>query len=234
VRARARVRACVRVCARACVRVRACTGARARVRERTWVGVDGCACTYIYGGLLGDKCSQSRFRYAYRLDIVRTNAYIRVMSHDIDEMVAMLDPDRDYGERTFDDVVKAVRDGSISASPGHPVPMLRIGAMSVKGSGAPVALANATKQRPWLAKFEERASTDFDAVYESLLTSAINGEVKAQMYFLDRLLGKPRETRDGGNSEMLSAFIGALAGTRMVDIEPPETISSLRIIDPLE
>ena len=156
------------------------------------------------------------------------------MSHDIDEMVALLDPDRDYGERTFDDVVKGVRDGSISASPGHPVPLLRVDGISVKGSGAPLALVNAPKQRPWLAKFEERASTDFDAVYQSLLTSAINGEVKAQMYFLDRLLGKPRESRDAGNSEMLSAFIGALAGTRMVDIEQPEPVPELRIIDPLE
>ena len=169
----------------------------------------------------------------YRLDIVRVNVYTVAMSHDIDEMVALLDPDRDYGERTFDDVVKGVRDGSISASPGHPVPMLRVGAMSVKGSGAPVALVNAPKQRPWLAQFEERASTDFDAVYESLLASALDGEVKAQMYFLDRLLGKPRESRDAGNSEMLSAFIGALAGTRMVDIEEPPQ-SSIRIIDPLE
>jgi len=71
-------------------------------------------------------------------------------------------------------------------------------------------------------------------VYESLLASALDGEVKAQMYFLDRLLGKPRESRDAGNSEMLSAFIGALAGTRMVDIEQPEPVPELRIIDPLE
>jgi|TARA_R110002020_G_scaffold9613_1_gene37718 hypothetical protein len=169
------------------------------------------------------------------MDLVQV--YILVMSNSLEELVEQLDPNRDYGLRTYSDIVVGVLDGSIHAAPGHPVPMLRVDGMSIKGSGAPLALIESTKgtspKKSWVVQFEERASTDFDAVYESLLNSALTGEVKAQMYFLDRLLGKPRESRDVGNTEMLSAFMGALAGTRMVDIEEPPR-SSLRIIDPLE
>jgi|TARA_R110000764_G_scaffold51685_1_gene112917 hypothetical protein len=94
-------------------------------------------------------------------------------------------------------------------------------------------MIESSSKKPWAGKFEERAASDFDAIYESLVQTALSGEVKAQMYFLDRLLGKPRESREAGNVELLSAFIGALAGTRMTEVTQPAP-ADVRIIDNLD
>jgi len=148
-------------------------------------------------------------------------------------LIDLLDEKRDYGSRSYGEVVGGVRSGAISIYPGHPVPLLRLGGMAIKGSGSPPQMIESSSKKPWAGKFEERAASDFDAIYESLVQTALSGEVKAQMYFLDRLLGKPRESREAGNVELLSAFIGALAGTRMTEVTQPAP-ADVRIIDNLD
>jgi hypothetical protein len=158
------------------------------------------------------------------------------MAYDVEELVSQLSQDRDYGPRTYEEVVEGVREGSINATPGHPVPLLRVNNRSIKGSGAPLALIEASKntnhKRPWMAEFEERGTTDFDAIYEALVESALGGDVKAQMYFLDRMLGKPRDSRPTSGTDWTS-IIGALAVERMVESREP-VASTITVIDPLE
>jgi hypothetical protein len=156
--------------------------------------------------------------------------------YDMEELLDQLNPDRDYGSRTYGEVVTGIRDGNINVAPGHPVPMLRVSGISIKGTGAPLALVEAGKEtnhkRPWMAEFEERGTTDFDAVYEALVKSALGGDSKAQMYFLDRMLGKPRDSSPASGADW-TAIIGALAVERMVESREP-VVSAITVIDSLE
>jgi hypothetical protein len=151
---------------------------------------------------------------------------------ELEEMVSLLDPSRDYGTYRYDEIVEGIHDGTIRAFPGHPVPILRKNGISIKGSGAPLALVASSNKRPWVKEFEDRGSADFATIYEALLQSALGGDVKAQMYFMDRMLGKPRETRESSSTDW-SSIIGALAVERLVDVKQPMA-TPITIIDSLD
>ena len=153
-------------------------------------------------------------------------------NQEIEDLIALLDPARDYGDRTYKEVVDSVRDGRLSIFPGKPTPILRdVGrGVSVKGTGAPLVV-NDTRKKAWTSIFEERGPTDADAVYDSLISSAMTGDTKAQIYFFDRLFGKPRESRETQNADVLSNFFASFAGTRMAQVEEQNVQNNDIIID---
>jgi hypothetical protein len=136
----------------------------------------------------------------------------------LDELIIELDPNRDYGERSYTDVVKDIRSGYISISPGVPTPILRdVGrGVTIKGTGRP--LATNSNRNSFIAKFEERAEVEFDSAFEAFMQNVMNGDVKAQMYFFDRMLGKPRESREGAARDEMNAFWASFAGSSMAHV----------------
>ena len=58
------------------------------------------------------------------------------------------------------------------------------------------------------------------------MQNVMNGDVKAQMYFFDRMLGKPRESRESAARDEMNAFWASFAGTTMAQVknEQPKVI----------
>tara|TARA_R100000315_G_scaffold58730_1_gene34048 strand:+ start:3844 stop:4302 length:459 start_codon:yes stop_codon:yes gene_type:complete len=144
----------------------------------------------------------------------------------VEELITELDPNRDYGERSYTDVVDGVRNGYIAISPGMPTPILRdIGrGVTIKGTGRPVVTHEHRSSN--LARFEERGEVEFDSAFEAFMQNVMNGDVKAQMYFFDRMLGKPRESRESAARDEMNAFWASFAGTTMAQVknEQPKVI----------
>jgi len=155
-------------------------------------------------------------------------------NQEIEALIEKLDPTRDYGDRSYKEVVDSVREGRLSIFPGTPTPILRdVGrGVTVKGTGAPLVVKQTdTRKKAWASIFEERGPSDADAVYDSLINSAMTGDTKAQIYFFDRLFGKPRESRDTQNADVLANFFASFAGTRMAQVEEQNVQNNDIIID---
>ena len=153
---------------------------------------------------------------------------------ETEDLIALLDPAKDYGDRSYEEIVSGCRDGSIHIEPGHPTPILRhVGrGVSIKGTGAPLTVKNqGGEKKSWVTIFEDRGATDVDAVYDALIASATGGDVKAQQYYFDRMLGKPRESRDTQNDSQLASFFASYAGTRIAQTERYVPRESGTIID---
>ena len=122
----------------------------------------------------------------------------------IDQLIEELDPDRSYGYSDYEDVVENVRLGVITIRPGVDRPVLRDSSTgrAIAGTGTPHG--KKTRRRGWAKQFDDRAGADFDSVYEALVKSATYGDVRAQIYFLDRCLGTPKEQPvEGYHSDQL-------------------------------
>lgn len=153
---------------------------------------------------------------------------------EIEDLIQLLDPHRDYGDRSYKEVVESVRNGRITILPGTPTPILRdVGrGVTIKGTGAPLGvMKQGTGKKAWVTIFEERGASDIDAVYDSLINSAMTGDTKAQIYFFDRMFGKPRESRDTQNADVLANFFASFAGTRMAQVEEQNVQNNDIIVD---
>tara|TARA_R110000751_G_scaffold20837_1_gene60596 strand:+ start:68 stop:559 length:492 start_codon:yes stop_codon:yes gene_type:complete len=140
-------------------------------------------------------------------------------------LVDQLDPERGYGEFSYHEIVDGCLDGRFVIKPGDPVPVLRNKGRSMKGTGQSLELTkpeNIKVRKHFVTRFEEYAANDFEVAYNSLMDLIKKRDVKAVMYYMDRVMGKPRETRDVASSEMMATFIASLAGTRMAQVEQPE------------
>jgi hypothetical protein len=116
--------------------------------------------------------------------------------NDSEELIGSLDPRRDYGDRTYEEVVAHVRAGQLRLEPGRStLPVIRDPATNrpVKGTGQPPVPDDAEFPRWGRRRFNERAAADFDAVYEALVQAATRGDVRAQKLFVETFLGRPRE-----------------------------------------
>jgi hypothetical protein len=127
---------------------------------------------------------------------------------EIEDLIQLLDPHRDYGDRSYKEVVESVRNGP-------PLGVMKQG----------------TGKKAWVTIFEERGASDIDAVYDSLINSAMTGDTKAQIYFFDRMFGKPRESRDTQNADVLANFFASFAGTRMAQVEEQNVQNNDIIVD---
>jgi hypothetical protein len=141
-----------------------------------------------------------------------------------EEAIESLDPTRDYGNRSYEQVVTEVESGALMVIPnskgGHPILRQKEGGFLIKGSGR----ANNTGVEHGLKEtkrqFMERAAGDFDSVYESVIKSATKGDVRAQKLFMELYVGRPTEAIDGMNKEVarvLAEYYLKSQGTRTVD-----------------
>ena len=110
-----------------------------------------------------------------------------------DNLIDLLDPNRSYGDRSYDDVVEAIEAGKLRLEPGHNLPVIKESSTNlvVAGTGRPRQEVDAGV---WGRKlFEERAAGDFDVVYGAMVESARSGDVRAQKLFMEMYIGRPRE-----------------------------------------
>jgi hypothetical protein len=140
--------------------------------------------------------------------------------NDSDELVRSLDPRRDYGERSYDEIVAEVRTGRLPLEPGRSsLPVIRDPATNrpVKGTGQPRVPDDQELARWGRRRFNERAAADFDAVYEALLEAAKRGDVGE--------VGDPEPMGTGARKSRStrSAGLGALSSDTVVRFAFPRT-----------
>jgi hypothetical protein len=159
--------------------------ARNPVTSRLFHGPCGCR-----GSILMKVCGEGLLAG----EIARTAAIIS-MANEQDELVALLDPKRDYGDRTYADVVEQVTLGTLALEPGRTLPIIRDATThrAVRGTGQPAIPRDADLSRWGRRRFNERAAEDFDEVYDAVVASAKAGDVRAQKLFVETYLGRPRE-----------------------------------------
>ncbi len=141
-----------------------------------------------------------------------------------EELVELLDPERDYGERSYEQVVTEVESGALVVIPNggrHPVIRQKDGGFVIKGSGRVNSTGIEHGMRETKRQFMERAAGDFDAVYESMITSATKGDVRAQKLFMELYVGRPTEATDSMNKELakiVAEHYLKSQGTRTVEV----------------
>ena len=126
-----------------------------------------------------------------------------------EELIERLDPNRDYGVRTYEDVVREVRAGTLSLHEGATVlPVIRDKTMNnviTKGSGVTRVREKADNPRVQTkAVFLERAHGDFESVYSAMVESAVKGDVRAQKLFMELYVGRPREATEVVEKEVIN------------------------------
>ena len=133
------------------------------------------------------------------------------------DLIALLDPARSYGERSYDDVVRQVVDGQLILYPGYNLPVIRDAAtnLAVKGTGKP--LGQTGPQQAALQQFRLRGIDHVDEVLDGILAGIRRGDDwHWHSLFLQYQVGKVGEVRDGG--EMAAVLL------RMLEMfEKPET-----------
>jgi len=112
-------------------------------------------------------------------------------------LIELLDPNRDYGERSYEQVCEQVRKGELTIKPPvyNNMPVLRDPSANgrlVRGSGRS-HVSEVERDIQTKGRFLARAQEDFDAVYESLVDSATRGDVRAQKVFMEMFVGRPKE-----------------------------------------
>ena len=113
-----------------------------------------------------------------------------------EELIARIDPDRDYGERTYTDIVREVHEATIAIVDNgvrHPILRDVQTKLPVKGSG-PINVPEKTTQSRGNARaqFMLAAEQNFGEVYGAMIKSAIKGDVRAQNLFMELYVGRPK------------------------------------------
>ena len=122
-----------------------------------------------------------------------------------DPLVNQLDPERNYGDLTFEQVVSGVQNGAILIEPGSRLPVLRSATtgLAIKGTGRPPQ-TGVSAQQAALREFRERAVDDLPEAYELLLQGMRAGDPRFHKIYFENLMGKMGETR--GGDAMATAF----------------------------
>ena len=127
------------------------------------------------------------------------------------ELIYTLDPTRDYGDRSYDQVVTEIESGALmvipSAKGGQPIIRQKVGGFLIKGSGRTNDSNIERGMKETKRLFMARAADDFDSVYESVVTSANKGDVRAQKLFMELYVGRPKEVSEGANEKMMDKLL---------------------------
>lgn len=123
-----------------------------------------------------------------------------------EELIQQLDPQRDYGVRTYEDVVREVREGQLflKEGPTHQPVISDTRGIRVKGTGTAVIQQPSEPRVHTKAVFLERAHSDFEKVYESMIESAVKGDVRAQKLFMELYVGRPKEVAEVVEKEVVN------------------------------
>ena len=101
---------------------------------------------------------------------------------ETNRLVEHLDPSRDYGSLTHEELLKKIDDGEIHLSSGHHRPMIRDRRGTViRGSDSP--LRSGIKFNEW---FSSMGDHYFEEVVQGLVNAAIDGDTKAGIWLLNK------------------------------------------------
>ena len=125
-----------------------------------------------------------------------------------DELIALLDPERDYGDRSYEQVVAQVRRGKLYLRAGESLPQI-IDARThriARGSGKP-PVNGAPIQLRATYDFRKRAFDDADEAYLEL-RAGMKGKDAAKFHkiFWELFLGRPVEARDMQSADALAVL----------------------------
>jgi|TARA_R100000808_G_scaffold644_2_gene3280 hypothetical protein len=123
-----------------------------------------------------------------------------------EELIQQLDPKRDYGVRTYEDVVREVREGKLilKEGPTHQPLINDTRGLAVKGTGTWKIQQPSEPRIHTKAVFLERAHSDFEAVYGAMIESAVKGDVRAQKLFMELYVGRPKEVAEVVEKEVVN------------------------------
>jgi len=143
---------------------------------------------------------------------------LQITEHE--DLLALLDPDRNYGERSYDDVVREVNAGTLMLGVGNSLPRIfdATTKQPVKGTGQPPI--NDDVQRFSKAKFNAWAADNQDEAQELLLAAMRKLDVRAMKIFFDNQIGPGKEVRTDAVSEALASLINNM-GSKDVAIDAP-------------
>lgn len=145
-----------------------------------------------------------------------------LQTHDVEELIAQLSPDRDYGDRTFDEVVAGVRGGAILIRPGQRLPQL-VDAQTgktIKGTGVPPG-AGVGPQHRALHLFRELAIDDVPWAYQNLVKGMERGDPRYDKLYWEYMVGRAGEAKEQGMTDVLKMLIERLdrPEKRVIDLE---------------
>lgn len=135
------------------------------------------------------------------------------------DLIPFLDPERSYGELTYEAVVEGVQAGWITLTPsdrrdGQPFIMNSLSGLMMKGTAShyrPSRSAGLKQIDANRERFQERAGDDFSRVYNALVESAASGVHQSIKIFMEYFLGAPVKPMDGGASKEVVDIMQALA-----------------------
>ena len=138
-----------------------------------------------------------------------------------DDLLGLLDPDRNYGPRTYMKVLKEIDAGLLRLLPGNSLPMIFDTQTSkpVKGTGQPPRPDGETVQQFSRRWFMRHFVDDLPEFYQAAKTAAIKGDVRALKLVLELGLGKPDVAHTPGDDSMLERLVEALEHPRERTIE---------------
>lgn len=155
-----------------------------------------------------------------------------MVSADLERLISLLDPHRDYGERSYEQVVAEVRGGSLvlkerpDGADLQPFITDRSTRLRVKGTGIMRSTRGFTKEAHYAkALWMERASEDFSRVYGSLMEAiTVKQDPRAMKIFFDHFLGQPMRSLEGGAStDAIQALLAAAKTQQTVRYIDAET-----------
>lgn len=130
----------------------------------------------------------------------------------------MLALDRDYGDLSYDDVVKKIRNDEIRITPGHRLPQLFDAQtnLKIKGTGTPVITQGVTPHQKIAAEFRAMAVDDIEMVYSKIVDQIKHtNDPRWAKIFLEFTIGKVDSARGSdGMADAINKLID------MIDSKP--------------
>tara|TARA_R110002020_G_scaffold90405_4_gene220110 strand:- start:803 stop:1300 length:498 start_codon:yes stop_codon:yes gene_type:complete len=142
----------------------------------------------------------------------------------LEELIDKLDPNVDYGERSYEQVCDQIRNGTLTIKPiVYDRPIIRDPALNgrlVRGSGRLHSATLSAEKIETISRFLTRAAEDFDSVYEALTEAAVTkGDVRAQKVFMEMFIGRPKESTVTVNSKVMDRLLDAAEKEKETVIE---------------
>lgn len=134
---------------------------------------------------------------------------------DEGSLLDKLDPSRDYGDRTYDEVVEAVKSGELALSPGQTLPIIRDARTNkvVPGTGRPPGKGqHAAFNRAFI---QEQFSNNAEEIWKAAFIGATTGhgdeapDPRWAKLLFEYGIGAPLQ--DKGNEAGASEFMKVLA-----------------------
>lgn len=131
------------------------------------------------------------------------------------DLVSQLDPNRDYGSRTYEQVVAEVESGALILAPGKTLPVIRDAKTNhaVSGTGRPPGKPASVFSRAFIQKqFAKNAKEMWDAAFKY----ALEGDARYAKLLFEYGMGAPQQARGDptGAEDFLRILAAAAESTQ--------------------